>query len=350
MSAITSHAVFLAGHTNSALADLQQELKTGNPELAWQSLPIMLKIHHERNLRDVAHQLRDLADVLPRTTPLASTAYSYAAALHAHATGADGSTIYQALQLTDSYKLPSTEPLENAYAIAVLWRRALIAQSLQDTKSARVDLETARHLVDIINDATVTGVMNTAIGWYHILREDWSTARQSFLEGLFLTDYTTSMRPGRLHAELILGLAYIELNAPKKHRMGIFNLGAALLACQSTLGSVGYPYYPLYANHPAAIRPDMLLDRYLSSGNVIRKTARRIPSNLRRELEQHSPMQCANPACRSSIDLHIDHVMFYSWGGDTVLPNLRWLCGRCNTIRKNFFLRDEDALLRLSQL
>lgn len=47
-------------------------------------------------------------------------------------------------------------------------------------------------------------------------------------------------------------------------------------------------------------------------------------------------VQCgASPAKNPSVELHIDHIMPWSKGGDTVYENLQTLCSKCNLGKSN---------------
>lgn len=42
--------------------------------------------------------------------------------------------------------------------------------------------------------------------------------------------------------------------------------------------------------------------------------------------------------CHSTLNLQVDHVMPWSCGGRTWLPNLVTLCGRCNRVKSNYWV------------
>ena len=64
------------------------------------------------------------------------------------------------------------------------------------------------------------------------------------------------------------------------------------------------------------------------------KTSRNIPDRLRYQVLKRDCFKCcicgASPAKDSSIELHIDHIVPWSKGGETILDNLQTLCSRCN--------------------
>lgn len=61
---------------------------------------------------------------------------------------------------------------------------------------------------------------------------------------------------------------------------------------------------------------------------------RKIPLGIRYEVLRRDRFQCvlcgASPAKSPCCELHVDHVVAYSRGGQTVLANLRTLCSQCN--------------------
>lgn len=64
------------------------------------------------------------------------------------------------------------------------------------------------------------------------------------------------------------------------------------------------------------------------------KSTRRISDKLRYQVLKRDNYKCcicgASPAKDPSIELHIDHVIPWSKGGETVVENLQTLCSRCN--------------------
>ncbi len=65
--------------------------------------------------------------------------------------------------------------------------------------------------------------------------------------------------------------------------------------------------------------------------NVTRRT---ISSKLRYQVLKRDNFKCcacgASPAKDSSVELHIDHIIPWSKGGETTLENLQTLCSKCN--------------------
>ena len=63
-------------------------------------------------------------------------------------------------------------------------------------------------------------------------------------------------------------------------------------------------------------------------------TSRKISDKLRYQVLKRDNFKCcacgASPAKDSSIELHIDHIIPYSKGGETSIDNLQTLCSKCN--------------------
>ena len=64
------------------------------------------------------------------------------------------------------------------------------------------------------------------------------------------------------------------------------------------------------------------------------KTQREPNLRLRFKVLARDHFKCcscgASPAKDSSVELHVDHIVPWSKGGETVLENLRTLCSKCN--------------------
>lgn len=71
-----------------------------------------------------------------------------------------------------------------------------------------------------------------------------------------------------------------------------------------------------------------------NSETIIHKTSRDINLRLRFMVMQRDNFKCctcgASPAKDPSVELHIDHIIPWSKGGETVLDNLQTLCSKCN--------------------
>jgi hypothetical protein len=69
------------------------------------------------------------------------------------------------------------------------------------------------------------------------------------------------------------------------------------------------------------------------------KTSRDINLRLRYKVLLRDNFKCcacgASPATDSSVELHIDHIVPYSKGGETVIDNLQTLCKDCNLGKGN---------------
>ena len=90
-----------------------------------------------------------------------------------------------------------------------------------------------------------------------------------------------------------------------------------------------------YANGSGVESPAVQPD-----GEAIRRTTGRDPSlRLRWHVLQRDHFICcacgASPAFTPSIELHVDHIVPWSKGGETVLENLQTLCSVCNLGKSN---------------
>lgn len=69
------------------------------------------------------------------------------------------------------------------------------------------------------------------------------------------------------------------------------------------------------------------------------KTKRDINLRLRFLVMQRDNFKCcscgASPAKNPSVELHIDHIIPWSKGGETVIDNLQTLCSKCNLGKSN---------------
>ena len=72
----------------------------------------------------------------------------------------------------------------------------------------------------------------------------------------------------------------------------------------------------------------------LSENNECHKTSREINLRLRFRVLQRDHFKCcacgASPAKDPAVELHVDHIMPWAKGGETVLENLQTLCSKCN--------------------
>ena len=71
-----------------------------------------------------------------------------------------------------------------------------------------------------------------------------------------------------------------------------------------------------------------------SKENAMHKTSRDINLRLRFKVLQRDNFKCcacgASPAKDASVELHVDHILPWSKGGETVFENLQTLCSKCN--------------------
>lgn len=89
-----------------------------------------------------------------------------------------------------------------------------------------------------------------------------------------------------------------------------------------------------YANASDSERP------VIRETEVIRRTTGREPSlRLRWHVLQRDRFTCcacgASPALAPGVELHVDHIVPWSKGGETVLENLQSLCSVCNLGKSN---------------
>ena len=65
-----------------------------------------------------------------------------------------------------------------------------------------------------------------------------------------------------------------------------------------------------------------------------RKTSRNVSEGLRYKVLKRDNFKCcacgASPAKNPAVELHIDHIIPWSKGGETEMENLQTLCSKCN--------------------
>ena len=70
------------------------------------------------------------------------------------------------------------------------------------------------------------------------------------------------------------------------------------------------------------------------------RTTREVPDGLRYKVLKRDHFKCcacgASPAKDPSVELHIDHIIPWSKGGETTFDNLQVLCSKCNLGKSNF--------------
>ena len=67
---------------------------------------------------------------------------------------------------------------------------------------------------------------------------------------------------------------------------------------------------------------------------TVKSSSRKISDKLRYQVLKRDGFKCcacgASPAKDPSVELHIDHIIPWSKGGETTIDNLQTLCSRCN--------------------
>lgn len=70
-----------------------------------------------------------------------------------------------------------------------------------------------------------------------------------------------------------------------------------------------------------------------------KKKSRSISAKLRYSVLKRDNFRCcacgASPAKDPSVELHVDHIVPWSKGGETALDNLQTLCSKCNIGKSN---------------
>ena len=99
------------------------------------------------------------------------------------------------------------------------------------------------------------------------------------------------------------------------------------------------------ANQDALLGSPVALRAATQSAPVereIRRSSRDIPLGLRFRVLRRDTFKCVlcgdNPPVNPKCVLHVDRVIPWSKGGETVIGNLRTLCATCNVGRSNHFL------------
>ena len=68
--------------------------------------------------------------------------------------------------------------------------------------------------------------------------------------------------------------------------------------------------------------------------DIDKKSTRAISDKLRYQVLKRDNFKCcacgASPAKDPSVELHIDHIIPWSKGGESTLKNLQTLCSKCN--------------------
>ena len=93
---------------------------------------------------------------------------------------------------------------------------------------------------------------------------------------------------------------------------------------------------PSSCGHEQEIQSDMTRQSPVKreTSAVIHKTSRNIGEGLRYKVLKRDNFKCcvcgSSPAKDSSVELHVDHVIPWSKGGETIMDNLQTLCSKCN--------------------
>ena len=93
--------------------------------------------------------------------------------------------------------------------------------------------------------------------------------------------------------------------------------------------------FVLWANEEELIVPD----ENINTSDNKKKTARAPSLRLRFKVMQRDKFTCqhcgASPTKDSSVELHLDHIVPWSKGGETTYENLQILCLKCNLGKSN---------------
>ena len=88
-----------------------------------------------------------------------------------------------------------------------------------------------------------------------------------------------------------------------------------------------------YMNEEETELPRIIQDD-TGSDTIRHRTRRDVSLRLRFKVLQRDNFKCcmcgATPAKDPSVELHIDHIVPWSKGGETVIDNLQTLCSKCN--------------------
>jgi len=90
---------------------------------------------------------------------------------------------------------------------------------------------------------------------------------------------------------------------------------------------------------PAKSAPASPVENDVNYTVIVHKTTRAIPMRLRFRVMQRDNFTCKacgrSPAKNFGIELHVDHKVAYSKGGETIFENLQTLCKDCNLGKSN---------------
>lgn len=347
---VTLHTRLLEKQDTTVPAVLEpriRDLSNHNPEAIADASFMVKTLLERREFRSAKLVLGTMRRSFPKSKNIYPLQFSYAEALIRYDMAAAPAEVLATLAPGVAAARRAREREDLAFAVAILWRAALLELFLGRSREANRHLDEAEGIARDLGDPTMNGVVATARGWYEARRENWRAARAAFLSGLLLIDYEG--RPRRLWADLALGLAMLELTAPPRLRMKTFDVQVLLDACASAVGKLRP--YPMYVDGGGSLDAMVVADNAFADGHRYRLHTRHIPASVRAELEHKRGEGCRR--CGRSNSLVIDHVWFFSWGGTTGSPrklNVRWLCRKCNGIRSNNFSLDGAAYEHLVRL
>src|SRR3954454_20671528 len=235
-----------------------------------------------RELHSAAAVLGSIQKALKAHRSLYPLQLSYAEALLEFDHDAPAGRVLHALAPGLAATCSAKSQEELAFAAAILWRAALSELFLGYLRDARRHLEQADGIATDLADPTMRGVVATAQGWYEMRRGRWLAARRAFLSGLLLISYDG--HPRRLWSDLALGLAIIELTAPRRLRMDVFDLQVLLDACANAVGKLRP--YPMYVDGGGALDAMALADRAFTKGYHYQLHKRQIPASIRKALDE----------------------------------------------------------------
>jgi hypothetical protein len=123
--------------------------------------------------------------------------------------------------------------------------------------------------------------------------------------------------------EMRMPLSGISKSKYRKHfRKSWYEICLDFVAWKSgvRLDELGKQDYPITTHVP--VRPRR------------RRTVRRVPLSLRHSVMKRDAFRCVqcgrSPAKERGVELHVDHIVPWSKGGETVIENLQTLCAECN--------------------
>lgn len=91
--------------------------------------------------------------------------------------------------------------------------------------------------------------------------------------------------------------------------------------------------------HNEIMKEDEIIEENKNNIVKLKRTPRNISLRLRFKVLQRDNFKCcfcgSSPAKDQNIILHVDHILSWSNGGETVLENLQTLCSKCNYGKSN---------------